>query len=262
MLDYIKNLFTKPTEIYTARNMKKKHYFLFILFMGIILTFLSIFDVKEEFDTLSEDYQEIQSSIPDYELVDGKLESTEESYIYQTDSLVFYFDPENKIETSLIDKNMEKQQAPISAALHEKEIYLNILGQSRSLQYADFDLKSQDLKAIINLENFSNPLYFMIIIAILLIFNLFLYLMQLFSISIFANFISFILRSKLTFFQNAKIALIASIIPSILIAVLTAFNLSISYQYEIITLSSLLLFYLAVEEFKERLDQDKIPKNK
>lgn len=260
MLNYIKRLLTRPTEIYTARNMKKKHYFLFILFMGIILSFLSVFDLKEEFDTLSEDYQEIQSSLPDYELIDGKLESNQESYIYQTDSLVFYFDPENKIETSSIDKNMEKQQAPISASLQEEEIYLNILGQSRALRYADFDLKSQDLKAIISLENFSNPLYFMIVIAILLIFNLFLYLMQLFSISIFANFISFVLRSKLTFFQNAKIALVASMVPILLMAVLTTFNLSISYQYEITTLSSLLLFYLTIEEFKERSDEHKIQK--
>ena len=257
MLIYIKQLFKKPTEIYTARNMKNKDYFLLILSMGFLLTFISIFDVRKEFKLLSEDYQEIQASIPDYELVNNQLESDKESYIYETDSLVFYFDPQDKIDTDLIDKNMNKQQAPISVALQKDEIYLNVLGQNRSLKYSEFDLTSQDLRGIINLDNFSSPLYFVIVLFVLFIFNLFLYLTQLFSISIFANLISFIQHSKLRLVQNAKIATVASIVPFLIMALLNAFNFSIAYQFEITTAATLILFYMSIAEFKKRLEKNK-----
>lgn len=257
MLTYIKKLFKNPREIYTARNMKNKNYFLIILSMVILLTFLSAFNVKEEFDKLSEDYQEIEESIPEYQLVNNQLESDQEGFIYQTDSLVFYFDPQDKIDTQLIDKNMEKQSAPISAALQKNKIYLNILGQNQSLTYSDFDLTSKDLKAIIGLENFSAPIYFIIILFVLFFFNLLLYLIQLFSISVFANFVSFIQGSKLKFTQNAKIAVVASIIPFLTMAILNAFNFSIAYQFEITIASSLILFYLTISEFKKRLKKHK-----
>lgn len=257
MLKYVRKLFTKPTEIYTARNMKTKDYIRFILLMGVVLTFLSFFDLKNEFNLLSEDFQEIQKSIPDYNLVNDKLESDQESFIYQTDSLVFYFDPDNKIDTDLINKNMEKQSAPISAALQKEKVYLNILGEDRSLEYSELDLSSQDLQSIISAENFSNPLYFIIILSIFFLFNLFLYLTQLLSISIFANLISSLRRSRLSLFQNAKIALIASIVPSIIIEALNSFNLTINYQFEIIMLASLTLFYMTISEFKKRLKKQK-----
>lgn len=257
MLDYIKKLLIKPKEIYTARNMKKKHYFLFILLMGLILTTLSAFNIQENYKNLTDDYQEIQQAIPNYEIVDGELESQEESFIYQTDSLVFYFDPDNKIAKELIDTNMQKQKAPIAAALQKDKIYLNILGQSRALKYSDFNLNSQDLRSLINLERLSSPLYFIIVLFILYLFQLFLYTMQLLSISIFANLISFVQRTKLSFFQNAKIALMASMIPFIIMGILSALNLSIAYQYELTTLASLFLFYLSIDEFTKRLDDQK-----
>ncbi|MDN6162087.1 MAG: hypothetical protein L0I79_04855, partial [Atopostipes sp.] len=58
-------------------------------------------------------------------------------------------------------------------------------------------------------------------------------------------------------FQNAKIALIASIVPSIIIEALNSFNLTINYQFEIIMLASLTLFYMTISEFKKRLKKQK-----
>lgn len=253
MLNYIKKLLKKPTEIYTTRNMKTKNYFFIVLLMGISLTFLSAFGVKKEVNKISKDYQEIQASIPDYELIDDKLQSDQESYIYQTDSLVFYFDPQDEIDTQLIDQNMEKQQPPISAALQKEYIYLNVLGQSRSLKYSDFDLTTQDLKSLLNVNTFSSPLYFSIILLVLLVFNLFLYASQLLFITIFANLISFIQNSKLSFFQNAKITIVASIVPFIIMGLLNTFNLSITYQFEITAMATLILFSKSISEFKNSL---------
>lgn len=255
MVDYIKNLVKKPTEIYTARNMKNKHYFLFILFMGFTLTFFSVFELKEDLNNLKGDYQEIQNSIPDFKVVDSQLESDVESYVYQTDNLVFYFDSEDTIDNQLIDKNMQKQFAPMSLGLKKDAIYLNIIGQSQSFKYSDLGMTTEELKSFISLNKFSSPLFYVLFFIILLVFNLILYLMQLFSISIFANVISFVRKTRLTFFQNAKIALLASMIPFLVIQLLTAFNLTIAYQYELVMVASLILFYLTIDEFKKRLEE-------
>lgn len=256
MLNYIKKLGQNPTEIYTARNMSKKYYFSIILLMGLLLTLLSTFNIREEFTSLSNDYQEIQSAIPDFELINNQLESEEESFIYQTDRFVFYFDPQDKISSNLIDKNMTKQQAPISAALKKENIYLNILGRSQSVKYADLNMTSQDLRSLIQLDNFSSSFYFIVTFIVLFLFNSLLYITQLFSISIFANLISFIQGSKLNFFQNAKITIIASIVPFLLMGILNIFDLSIAYQFELTSLATLFLFYMSISEFKDRLQKN------
>lgn len=257
MTNYIKTMLKKPNEIYTARNMKKKDFFSLLLSMGLLLTLLSIFSMANDFKTLTSDYKEIQAAIPDFELADHQLESKKESFIYETDSLVFYFDPQDKVGTQLIDKNIKKQNAPISLALKKEEIYLNILGSSQSVSYADLNMTSQDLKNFIYLNNFSSPLYLLIVFVLLFLFNLFIYITQLFSISIFSNLVSLIQNSKLNYFQNTKITLVASIIPFSIMAILNSFNLSINYQFELTSIATLTLFYLSISEFKKRLNKNK-----
>lgn len=255
LIDYIKRLFKNPTEIYTARNMKNMHYFLFILFMSISMTLLSLFSIKPEFESLSNDYNEIKSFIPAFQLIEGELESDEDSYIYQTDNIVFYFDSQNKIDTELINKNMKIQNADLSIGLLNKEIYIGVLGNHQSFRYSDLNLTTDQLKANLNLETFYTPLIYAFILIILFFFNLFMYITQLFSISIFANLISAIQKSKLTFFQNAKISLLASMLPFLILSITNAFQIPIRYQYEIIATASLILFYLSLKEFKNRLKE-------
>lgn len=259
MFTYVKNLIQQPKEIYTARNMKNKHFFFFLILIGFLTTLLSAADIREDYNQLRADYQEIQASIPTYEIVDGELESDAESYIYQTDSLVFYFDAEGKITQNLIDKNMKNQHAPMSFALQKDRLYLNVLGQSRSIKYSRFDLAGESLQSVLNVDLLNSPFYFLLILFILFWIQVILYASQLFTIAIFANLISFIQQTGLTFIQNAKIALMASIIPTLIFALLNTFNLSVAYASELTTLGSLFLFYLAIDEFKKRLKQHQEP---
>lgn len=258
MLNYIKTVFTKPKEIYTARNMKNANYFLLILITSLILTFLSIFELFPIANQFSDDFEEINSSIPDFELVDGKLESDTGSYIYQTNSMMFYFDSEDRIAIGDIELNIPTQAAPISIGLLKDKVYLNAAGTKYSFSYTDFkNLDAQTLREAMNsMGNFTIGTYILLII-ILLIANLLLYLIQLLSISLFANLISIARRTQMTFIQNAKIALLASMGPFILMAILNALHFQISYQYEIILLSSLIFFYMSITEMRKRMDKQK-----
>ena len=109
-----------------------------------------------------------------------------------------------------------------------------------------------------NMGNFTIGMYILLLI-ILLIFNLIFYIIQLIPISLFANLLSIVQKTHMTFFQNAKIALLASMGPFILIAILSAFQIQVAYQYEITLFSSLFLFYISITEMKKRIDEQKKP---
>src|SRR5699024_7379966 len=85
------------------------------------------------------------------------------------------------------------------------------------------------------------------------------YIIQLIPISLFANLLSIVQKTHMTFFQNAKIALLASMGPFILIAILSAFQIQVAYQYEITLFSSLFLFYISITKMKKRIDKQKKP---
>jgi len=254
MISYIKTVFTKPKEIYTGRNMKNFHYFLLLLLMTLTLTILSIFEFLPGIRTVNNDLDEIKNSIPEFELVDNQLNSESESYIYQTDTMRFYFDPEDQMEAENIDDDMMTTSTPISVGLLNDQIHLNALGQDYSINYADFDnLTTEDLEGIIN--NFGNISLEMVLLFLvfLFIFNLFLYVSQLLPITIFANLISVTRRTRLSFFQSAKISLLATMAPLLIIYVINAFFFTVSFQLEITLITSLILYYMSITEMKKRI---------
>lgn len=251
-------MFTKPKEIYTARNMKNSHYFLLILITGFVLTFLSIFEILPIAHQFSDDYEEIYASIPDFELVNGKLESETGSYIYQTNSIMFYFDSEDRITIDKIESNKPTQSAPISIGILKDQIYFNAADTNYSFAYNNFEnLTSESFMDLLeNIGSFSISMY-LLLIVILFALNLFIYLTQLIPITLFANLISVYRKTRMSFLQNAKIALFASIVPFILMAILNALQFQIYYQFEIILFASLSLFYMSITELKKRIATQK-----
>lgn len=256
MLTYIKTVFTKPKEIYIGRNMKRSHFLLFILLMAGILSIMSIFESMPAFNQLTDDYQEIRTSIPEFNLDNNQLESEEKTYVYQTPSLVFYFDPDGEIETDTIDRNMNTQSAPISIALLDQKMYFNFLGIGYPFPYSDYEsLTSENiLDALDSMGNYSLTTY-LAFIVILLLMNIFLYLSQLLPITLFAHLISTFRRTGLRFMQNAKIAVLASIIPFLLVGLVNIFGIYIDIQFEITFVMSLFIFYISITELKNRIQK-------
>lgn len=254
MIKYLNKVFTNPKEIYIARNMKGKHYVSILLLVGLALTALSIFDVVPVATQFSDDYDEVRSAIPAFEINDGTLDSEEQSFAYQTNSVLFYFDSEDKITTDTIDQNAKLHSAPISIGMLKEQIYFNVSDTSYSFVYSNFDnLSAQDLSDLFNnVGNFSTGMYILLILLLIGL-NLFFYITQLIPITIFANLISVYRRTRLNFLQNAKITLLASIIPFLLMHIVNALNLNISNQFEIIFITSLVIFYMSITEMKRRM---------
>lgn len=254
MIKYLNKVFTNPKEIYIARNMKGKHYVSILLLVGLALTALSIFDVVPVATQFSDDYDEVRSAIPAFEINDGTLDSEEQSFAYQTNSVLFYFDSEDKITTDTIDQNAKLHSAPISIGMLKEQIYFNVSDTSYSFVYSNFDnLSAQDLSDLFNnVGNFSTGMYILLILLLIGL-NLFFYITQLIPITIFANLISVYRRTRLNFLQNAKITLLASIIPFLLMQIVNALNLNINNQFEIIFITSLVIFYMSITEMMKRM---------
>lgn len=255
MIHYIKTIFTKPKEIYTGRNMKNSHFFSFLFLLTLLLTVLSIFEFIPLVNTMNEDITEVKDSIPTFELVSDELESDSESYVYQTDTLFLYFDPEDKMTSDTIDRNMASLPVPLSVGIMNDHLYLNIVGQNLSLRYADFDnFTTADLESLIaTLGQFSTPMVLMFV-ALLFLFTFILFLMQFFPITLFANIISVYRRTGLRFFQSAKIALLATIGPILVLYTINTFVFPVRFQFELLLVASLTLYYMSITEMKKRID--------
>ena len=256
MINYVKTAFVKPKEIYTGRNMKNSHFFLLFLLMSIVVTFLSLFEFLPLGQNILNDFNEVKESIPEFELADNKLESDANSYIYQTDSLILYFDSEDQIDTETINRNMNATSVPLSVGLLHDEIYLNMIGQDYSIQYSSLDhFTTEDLKNIIYSVGDVSPGMIIFFVFFLLIFNLFLFVFQFFPLALFANLISVYRRTTLRFGQSAKIALLATLVPTLTVSLINAFISPITFQFEVIFGASLVFYYMSITEMKKRIEK-------
>lgn len=89
-------------------------------------------------------------------------------------------------------------------------------------------------------------------IVFLFFYNLLFFISQLFPIVLFANLISVYRRTGLRFVQTAKVSLLATSLPALVVYGLHAVVFPVSFQFEIILGASLVLYYMSMTELKER----------
>ena len=262
MIYYIKQALTNPKEIYVGRNMKNSHFLSIILLLATTLTFISFFDFFPILRTMSEDITEVKQAIPDFTLENNQLESSSESFIYQTDTMLFYFDPDEKISNNTIIRNTKSVSVPVSVGLLKDELVLDVVSQNFSLEYARLaNFTTDELKDLI--ENFGqiSPPLLIFLFLFLIIYNLIMYIVQFFPIVLFSNIISVYRRTGLRFSQTTKIALLATILPILGIYIVNTLLFNVYYQLEILIVSSVFLYYLSMSEVKTRM-QNPSDKNK
>lgn len=256
---YIKQAMTRPKEIYVGRNMKNSHFFSIILLLATALTFLSLFEFYPAFRNMNSDITEVKQAIPEFTLENNQLESPSDSFVYQTDTLLLYFDPDNKISTDTITQNMNSVSVPLSVGLLKNELTLSLMDQNFTLQYADLsNFTTEDLKSLIDSFGQFSPTIILFFILFLFIYNLMIYLFQLFPIILFANIVSVYRRTGLRFLQTAKISLLATILPILGLYTVNAFLFNVYFHLEILIVSSVIIYYSSITEMKNRIKNHQI----
>lgn len=258
MIPYIKTAFTNPKEIYIGRNMKWRHFFSIVFLMTALLTVISLFQYIPMLNGISDDFNEIKESIPAFELEGNKITSESESYIYQTDSMMFYFDPENKIDMDTIDRNANRANAPVSTALLNDGLYLNLIGRSYYLAYSDVDnLTTNDLQTLISSFGNLSTTTILVFLLVVFIMQFFLFIYELIPLTLMASIVSAFSRLRLTLFQNYKIVLLAVIPVTLFVNLIHAIIYPLNFHFEIILVMTLVTYYMSISDMKKKLLQNK-----
>lgn len=89
--------FTQFKELKNARKTSFAKSVLYLLVLSIIMALPISYQVFQVLENIKQDGQKIATKIPDFSIKNGKIDAADhEGFIYQTNSIIFTFDPEGK----------------------------------------------------------------------------------------------------------------------------------------------------------------------
>ncbi|OJG25264.1 hypothetical protein RU98_GL001089 [Enterococcus caccae] len=236
---------------------------LYAIFLSIILALpltKQLFSIMQD---IKEDGQKIAAKLPEFKISDGKLHAADdvEGFIYQTNSIIFTFDPAGKRTVSDVTADSVGTAVSLGFLQDKFVVALPNSGAADSLLGANqFEfpyskgtldgLNSQDLKQ--GLDEASMPFWIKLVIFIFTLYPTFINLViNLLMITIGANLYSKLRLYKLRFLDCLKIATYSMTLPVIISSVLHFVNQSFDDSFLIVFIS-LLVFFFAVRNEKRQ----------
>ncbi|WP_423189203.1 DUF1189 family protein [Alkalibacterium sp. f15] len=254
MKEYVKLGFTNPQHLYHALKMSRKHLFYYFSILALIITLSLTSVLLSVMGSLREDGQEITEMLPVFEIRDSELvvESEVDSYIHQTDSFLFFFDPNDSIKVEEIDTNIERLNVPIGVGLMNDQFYLNILGRGLPVSYEQLSgFNDTQFKEIFSGMGRFSPVVLFIIFVITYLASSFSLLYEWLIVSLFANILKTISRVTLPFKKVARMALVALSVPTIVIAVFEGLGFFLPFVFEIKLGFALYFLYSSLINYKK-----------
>ncbi|MGO1748010.1 DUF1189 domain-containing protein [Alkalibacterium gilvum] len=254
MKEYLKLGFTAPNELYKAMKMTRKQLFYYFALLTLVITISMASLLMTVMGNLKEDGQEITEKLPSFQITDDKLmvEEKTESYVHQTNSFLFFFDPNDSIQEEEIDTNVERLNTPIGIGLMDDQFYLNIVGQSLPVSYAQLGtFNDSDFKDIMADMGRFSPVVLFFTFVVTYIASGFSLLYEWLIIALFANVMKTFARIAIPFGKIARMALIALSVPTVIFALFETFGLFIPFTFEITLGFSLLFVYRSLKNYKK-----------
>ncbi|MFL2106266.1 DUF1189 domain-containing protein [Desemzia sp. FAM 23991] len=244
---------SRPEQLIQARNLKTGKIILYFIFLSFILTIPSWVQTNQLLTDFIQDGQEVAQNIPDFEIENNQITPAEdaESFIYQTNSIIFAFDPSGNITSSDIDKRVSGNTLGIS--LLEDGLYLSIPLYPIQFPYSQLNGMDQDTfkDVILGLQTV-NPFVLGITFVLLWVSSLILALIYNFLYTVFGNLIATITRKPLRFSETWKVVLVASTLPTILFTVLNLFNIHPLFQLEVQLGVTIYFYYLSIKSIPKK----------
>lgn len=236
-----------PEKLVQTIKLKKGEVFLYFLFIAFIAAIPMWIQSNKTINDFGRDAQIISESIPSFKIENDQLITNEpvKSYIYQTDSIIFTFDPNG--ERTIDDVEQDLVANLLGIAFLEDGLYFSLPGYPIQLPYPQLNgLTSESfIDLILNVQSSGGTMQIITFLLILLVSILLTFLYTLLY-TLFANIISMITGKMLKFGDSFKIVLFASTLPTLFIAFLNSFDLIPAYQIEIKALVTLFIYYLAI----------------
>ena len=232
----------------------------YLLLLSLVMALPLAAQVKEVFHSIKQDSLTIVSHLPDFSIKNGKLQlhdKNEKGFIYQTDTVIFTFDPEAKRTKQEITNDHLGNF--ISAGLTKDELLIgfpsteltsNLLGGNKlAISYNNpilDGITSQKIKQ--EVKNSQFPIWMYGLIILLVLYPAFVNLaINIFTVALIGNIYSHMIRCKNGFLDNLKMMIACASLPVLL-------SLIISFIYPefdtglFITLGSFFIFTQALKD--------------
>lgn len=253
----------KFTDLHQAKKMPFWKVILYVVFLSAILALPITKQVFSIMQDIKNDGQKIASKLPEFKIDDGKLQAEKdaEGFIYQTNSIIFTFDPDGKRSLSDVTADSVGNAVGLGFLQDEFVVALPNSGAADSLLGANqFEipyskgtldgLNSNDLKDA--LDEARVPFWIKLVIFIFILYPTFINLIiNLLLITIGANLYSKIRLYKLRFLDCLKISTYCATLPVIFSSMLHFWNPSFDDSF-LIVFFSLLIFFFALKKEKRQ----------
>lgn len=259
MIQILKDSVTHFEQIKQVKKLPFGKMVGYLLLLSVFMAIPLVTQVKEVFHSLKLDSLAIVSHLPDFKIQDGKLqlESDKNSgFIYQTDTIIFTFDPEGKREKK--DITNDRLGNFISAGLTQNELLIgfpsteltsNLLGSNKiRISYDNPILDHMTSKTLKQeVKNSQFPLWMYVIIILLVLYPAFVNLaINIFTVALIGNIYSHMMRYKNSFLDNLKIMIACSSLP-VFLAIIISFLYPPFDSGLFITLGSFFIFTQALK---------------
>lgn len=258
-LTLFKSSITNIPQLNSGKKMSFGKVILYIFFLSTILAIPVTKQVFSIAQNIKEDSQKITQKLPAFEIKNGKLITppNTEGFIYQTNSIIFTFDPQGKRSASDVRSDLIGNAFGVAFLRDEFIIVLSSNNATESLLGSDqFSISySNDLLDGLNqqsLKDFLNetgiPWWSLLIVFVVSLYPVFLGLIiHLLLISIGAILYSKMKLYSLRFLDCLKIVTYATTLPILLSSMIRFFNPAFDDSLLIIFVS-LLFFFLATRQ--------------
>ncbi|QTJ49982.1 DUF1189 domain-containing protein [Dolosigranulum pigrum] len=168
-----------------------------------------------------------------------------------TDSFLFFFDPDEEMDTELIEKNTSQQQTPVSFGLLKDKATLTILNSTQEFSYEQIPALDEELvrNILTSLQQGSISAVLTVLI-VMFISMLIVFILEVMPI-ILINYISVAISRVWNLTFSANVTLLTLTLPIIFVTAINSLGIVFSYQSNLLTIFSLVLFQVNVYYYRK-----------
>lgn len=253
------------SELKGARKTPFWKIVLYLLILSIILAIPYATQSMKVYRSVESDAQDIGQKLPDFTIKDGQLETEADGFIYQTDSIIFTFDPAgtrtkediaNDMVGNYFSIGLLKNKAVIAFSSAQDISSILFGSNTLSLPYSSdtlAGLTGKNLRELISSLTVSNWIWFLLLFVAIYP-SLLDLLITLLIISFFANLFAKFRLIKTTFFETLKMMTVLSFVPVVIASVIAVFRPQFSAS-TLIALFDVFFFFQAAKH----LDRYQLP---
>lgn len=227
---------------------------IYLIILSFVMALPTVYQAALMLRDIKQDSSTIAKKIPDFKIEDGKLKSDNDGFIYQTDSIIFTFDPEGKRSEKEVTKDLMGNLFSVGFLKDEAVIALpqsSLLDNNVfKLSYNQEPLKSMTNKSLKQMiMNLKMPIWGYLLMWAVAFYPTFINLiMTIFFATLGALIYSRLRQLPLTFMDCFKLMIFCSTIPILLASILMLFKPGFDTG-TLVTLIGLFIFFQVTKSY-------------